>query len=1457
MESDLIPYSACTALLAHAALVLAPHPDDEVFGCGGAIASHVKHGHPVYVVVLTDGALYGDTAVRQLESEAASAVLGYGLPEFWGYPDRGLVYSEALVQRLASKIATTGSDLVYAPSPWEIHPDHRQTHMLAVEAVRRCAPGVRLAFYEIGSPLRPNVLLDLTPWLATKEAAMRCFGSQLQQQDYVGHIQALNRFRSYTLSQEVLAAEAYWVLTASELDRTWRAGWQTMVSPGRQADTVTAGHPDPLVSVLVRSVDGRFLPEALDSLALQVYPNIEVVVAHAGMVWLPAKCGPFSLRSLVCDGTWNTAQTSNHLMAHARGEFLLFLDEDDWLLPEHVARLCSTLTRQPHTLAVFTGVRVAQQAGWPTGEIHEFPFDGMEAMEVTAVPAHAVLFSHKLCELNGRFDEDASKTADWDFWKNISRQTFFVKLPGASAVHRNREGRALLRMVVAAQTPSMPVGRAAEVACVAPAVAALSGVQQKTAVPALIFKSLATVSKSKTMITSLSQRDQSIHRGGVMVSVLIRTMNRASLAQAIISVAEQSFDSWEILVVNASGQPLEPLRNAVARQVTRTIEPGHPLDRSAAANALLDAASGRYAVFLDDDDMLLPSHLQKLVEVLEASDELVACYSDVQTIAASESASFQPHVYARDYDPMLLQLQNYLPVHSVMFRVEVARSPVACRFDEALPLFEDWDFWLQLAVKGLFRRVEGVSALYALNPSAGSGHVDTEGALRQATLLKFGTRQLERWGADGVVDLILWQGQQVQDRQQAQQTIDSLQTQLSQAAQDITRITHALDNATVRAAYLQAQLDSHEQSHLQAKREVDDLKKQRDQAIEDVESFKQQLTQAIEDVESFKEQLTQAVHEKDGLTQQLDHGKAAINDLQHTVQVLQVVASQHEQTGVALAQVLRSAHANEFAQHMELEKLGRIRLEHLHHINALNARLLATYQSHSWRLTRPLRGITRLLRWLKTPKPLRLVRNGLLAVRGEVRRHGVTGFARRLPHFLRHARTYVALLTSPLPEAKANAFSAQAPSVQALRLHPDLTDVTAPIDASISVVIPTYNAGTEFKWLLRKLMTQRGLENLEVVVVDSGSTDNTVLWAKEAGCRVVEITQAEFTHSHARNLGAANASSDYVLFMVQDAYPVGDYWAYGMLRYLLDHAGSGLVAASCSEYPRSDSDIMYDAMINVHYRFLGCHEQDRIGDFQGSDHMALRSRGQLSDVACLISRKMFGEYGYQGDYAEDLDLGIRLIKDGHKVAMLASVKVVHSHNRAAFYYLKRSYVDVIFLVGMFKDFTFPPVESVPGLLAGIVSGASHVSALLPSLEDAAPGLLLSDVLANWIAVCKVRCQVLKLDGVSTLGDARLDSYIDGLAQRLNAADLDSLARDQAQRFIDTFFARLEHFNTFAAAVYGPHDAGLREALQHVVRKTFAASAGSALGFMYMDKLSSPGADQPMVDTINQELRVGV
>ena len=198
--------------------MLAPHPDDEVFGCGGAIASHVRSGTPVDVVILTDGAVFGDPDTRNNECLAAARLLGYGEPEFWMFPDRGLTFSEALVERISTQISANGVDLVYAPSPWEVHPDHRAASELAVEAVRRAGKSVRLAFYEVGVPLHPNLLLDISSFVEVKRAAMCCFASQRVHQDYVQHISALNTFRTYTLSAEVIAAEGFWILGVSSLD---------------------------------------------------------------------------------------------------------------------------------------------------------------------------------------------------------------------------------------------------------------------------------------------------------------------------------------------------------------------------------------------------------------------------------------------------------------------------------------------------------------------------------------------------------------------------------------------------------------------------------------------------------------------------------------------------------------------------------------------------------------------------------------------------------------------------------------------------------------------------------------------------------------------------------------------------------------------------------------------------------------------------------------------------------------------------------------------------------------------------------------------------------------------------------------------------------------------------------------------------------------------------------------
>lgn len=212
-EHELVPYHAATLHGLCSIAVLAPHPDDEVFGCGGLLALAADQGVQVRVVVVSDGAAGGDAALRVQECRAAAQALGYHADpaalRFWGLPDRRVLPDEAMVARIRALVAEVGADWLLAPSPFEVHPDHLAVCQAATAATVGGAS--QLVYYEVGQPLLPNLLVDVSAVMPRKHAAMRCFASQLQQQDYGEHIAALNRYRSYTLGPSVTHAEAYWL----------------------------------------------------------------------------------------------------------------------------------------------------------------------------------------------------------------------------------------------------------------------------------------------------------------------------------------------------------------------------------------------------------------------------------------------------------------------------------------------------------------------------------------------------------------------------------------------------------------------------------------------------------------------------------------------------------------------------------------------------------------------------------------------------------------------------------------------------------------------------------------------------------------------------------------------------------------------------------------------------------------------------------------------------------------------------------------------------------------------------------------------------------------------------------------------------------------------------------------------------------------------------------------------
>jgi glycosyltransferase involved in cell wall biosynthesis len=453
-----------------------------------------------------------------------------------------------------------------------------------------------------------------------------------------------------------------------------------------------------------------------------------------------------------------------------------------------------------------------------------------------------------------------------------------------------------------------------------------------------------------------------------------------------------------------------------------------------------------------------------------------------------------------------------------------------------------------------------------------------------------------------------------------------------------------------------------------------------------------------------------------------------------------------------------------------------------------------------------------------------------------------------LAKYLRYCRTYGVANATRLAFRKVMRGGALPGAIEPLQLPPLVADdsdrAAPPVVKKISVVIPTRNAGPEFRLLLRKLRAQQGIEHLELIVVDSGSSDDTVTVAKSVGAQVVSIPPESFTHSYARNQGADRATGDYLLFLVQDALPLTQHWLWEMARVL---DTTDVVGVSCAEYPRADCDLFYQLLLWNHYRSLQL-DRDRILQWDNSctSPAGLRANAQLSGIAFLIRRDIFQKYRYAGDYAEDLELGIRLIRDGHKIGFLYGTRVLHSHTRPAYYFLKRGYVDVRNLARVLPGFSFPQVFDERRV-------GEHISGLYDRLGSLSAKLVTAPAsVAEYID--RLRKAVTTSSAIHAnepAGDGALGEFV----RRLCGSD--HVPYDAAGNMIlPHVLQHLDLLSEFLTRVYPSVDDTLAAEINRCVIKIFALHSGTHLGYVYVSQ-TQRGAPTATVQQLDRELASGI
>lgn len=200
-------------------LVVAPHADDEILGCGGSILRHLTYGDIVNVIICTNANKgYPEKFTKKIiqniriEAKKAHKVLGSINTIFLDFPAPNLdIFPESQISdTLSTYFSKIKPDILYIPSNADLHNDHKKIHQACIVASRtRNNLNInKILSYEVLSEtdlnfsskslsFTPNYFVDISNFIELKIKAMKCYKSQLQIYPNSRTIECINALSIY------------------------------------------------------------------------------------------------------------------------------------------------------------------------------------------------------------------------------------------------------------------------------------------------------------------------------------------------------------------------------------------------------------------------------------------------------------------------------------------------------------------------------------------------------------------------------------------------------------------------------------------------------------------------------------------------------------------------------------------------------------------------------------------------------------------------------------------------------------------------------------------------------------------------------------------------------------------------------------------------------------------------------------------------------------------------------------------------------------------------------------------------------------------------------------------------------------------------------------------------------------------------------------------------------------
>jgi glycosyltransferase involved in cell wall biosynthesis len=227
------------------------------------------------------------------------------------------------------------------------------------------------------------------------------------------------------------------------------------------------------------------------------------------------------------------------------------------------------------------------------------------------------------------------------------------------------------------------------------------------------------------------------------------------------------------------------------------------------------------------------------------------------------------------------------------------------------------------------------------------------------------------------------------------------------------------------------------------------------------------------------------------------------------------------------------------------------------------------------------------------------------------------------------------------------------------------------VPAAVTVAIPVLNGGWRLDEVLAAVRSQRLDRDIELLVCDSGSDDGSPDAAAEAGARVLRIEPHEFSHGRTRNLLAAEARGEHVVFLTQDATPAHDRWLEQMLRGF--ELADDVALVTGPYLPRPDAPVHVRRELEELFASMG--DEPRVFRLADAGDPPMPGAATFhTDANGALAKDVWRRIPFRDvRYAEDQLLALDVLRAGLARAYVPQAAVLHSHHYGPLEQLRRHY----------------------------------------------------------------------------------------------------------------------------------------------------------------------------------------